>query len=218
MATAIAARGATWWKAQGLRGCAGLKFVSISGDVVNPGVYELATGTTIAELIALAGGVPGGASVQAVMPGGASTAFLTADALDTPLDFDHLRRAGSSLGSGAVIVVAEGRDMLELGANVTRFFRNESCGKCVPCRVGTEKAVALLDRWLAGEAAEGTPSCCASSIAPSARPASAASARSPSCRSCRSSTACRRRARPGGHERRGPAGGTARAGRSWDRR
>lgn len=157
MAAAIAARGAAWWRAQGLRGCAGLKFVSISGDVVRPGVYELATGTTIAELVALAGGVPGGAAVQAVMPGGASTAFLGADALGTPLDFDHLRRAGSSLGSGAVIVVAEGRDMLELGANVTRFFRNESCGKCVPCRVGTEKAVALLDRWLAGEAAEGTP-------------------------------------------------------------
>lgn len=157
MATAIAARGATWWKGQGVRGCAGLKFVSVSGDVVRPGVYEVATGTTIAELVALAGGVPGGASIQAVMPGGASTAFLGADALDTPLDFEHLRRAGSSLGSGAVVVVAAGRDMLELGANVTRFFRNESCGKCVPCRVGTEKAVVLLDQWLAGQAAEDTP-------------------------------------------------------------
>lgn len=154
---AIAARGAAWWKGQGVRGCAGLKFISVSGDVVRPGVYEVATGTTIAELIALAGGVPGGASVQAVMPGGASTAFITADALDTPLDFEHLKRAGSSLGSGAVVVVAEGRDMLELGTNVTRFFRNESCGKCVPCRVGTEKAVTLLEQWLAGHAPEDTP-------------------------------------------------------------
>ncbi|MCY1055701.1 NAD(P)H-dependent oxidoreductase subunit E [Nannocystis sp. SCPEA4] len=157
MATAIAARGAAWWKAQGVRGCAGLKFVSVSGDVVRPGVHEVATGTTIAELVALAGGVPDGAAVQAVMPGGASTAFLAADKLETPLDFEHLRRAGSSLGSGAVVVVAEGRDMLELGANVTRFFRNESCGKCVPCRVGTEKAVVLLDEWLAGHAPEDTP-------------------------------------------------------------
>src|SRR5690606_3115341 len=98
-----------------------------------------------------------GAAVQAVMPGGASTAFLGQEALDTPLDFEHLRKAGSSLGSGAVVVVAAGRDMLELGANVTRFFRNESCGKCVPCRVGTEKAVVLLDRWLAGQAEPGTP-------------------------------------------------------------
>lgn len=157
MAAAIAARGATWWKDQGVRGCAGLKFISISGDIVHPGVYELASGTTLAELIALAGGVPGDAAIQAVMPGGASTAFLTPDLLDTPLDFEHLRRAGSSLGSGAVVVVAEGRDMLELGANVTRFFRNESCGKCVPCRVGTEKAVILLERWLAGQPAGDTP-------------------------------------------------------------
>src|SRR5690606_14497598 len=92
---AIAVRGAAWWKDQGVRGCAGLKFISVSGDVVRPGVYELAMGTTIAELIALAGGVPGGAAIQAVMPGGASTAFLPAEALDTPLDFEHLRRAGS---------------------------------------------------------------------------------------------------------------------------
>ena len=73
-------------------------------------------------------------------------------ALDTPLDFDHLRRAGSSLGSGAVVVVAAARDMLALAYNVTRFFRNESCGKCVPCRVGSEKAVTLLEQWLAGQA------------------------------------------------------------------
>lgn len=152
MAAAIARRGPAWWKAQGLRGCAGLKFISVSGDVARPGVYEVATGTTLAELIALAGGVPGGAPVQAIMPGGASTAFVTPAALDTPLDFDHLRRAGSSLGSGAVVVVAEGRDMLSLAHNVTRFFRNESCGKCVPCRVGSEKAVTLVEQWLAGQA------------------------------------------------------------------
>lgn len=157
MTAAIAARGAAWYRSQGVRGCAGLKFISVSGDVVRPGVYEVPMGTTIAELIDLAGGVPGGVPVQAVMPGGASTAFVTADALDTPLDFEHLRRAGSSLGSGAVVVVAAGRDMLELGHNVTRFFRNESCGKCVPCRVGTHKAVELLEQWLAGRAPESTP-------------------------------------------------------------
>jgi NADH:ubiquinone oxidoreductase subunit F (NADH-binding)/NADH:ubiquinone oxidoreductase subunit E len=147
--------GAAWWRAQGVRGCHGLKFVSISGDVARPGVYELATGTTIAELIALAGGCTG--TLAAVLPGGASSAFLPADAADTPLDFEALRRAGSTLGSGAVVVVAEGRDLLGLGLSLTRFFRNESCGKCVPCRVGSQKAAELLEQVLAGRAPAHVP-------------------------------------------------------------
>ncbi len=144
--------GATWWKAQGLRGCHGLKFISISGDVARPGVYEIRSGTTIAELITLAGGMRDGRPLAALLPGGASSAFLPADAIDTPLDFEALKSAGSSLGSGAVIVIAEGHDLLALGLNLTRFFRNESCGKCVPCRVGSQKAVELLERVLAGQA------------------------------------------------------------------
>jgi NADH:ubiquinone oxidoreductase subunit F (NADH-binding) len=169
MVTAILARGllgaaaegatpgAQWWQAQGVRGCHGLKFISISGDVVAPGVYEIATGTTIAELIALAGGVSGGRDIAAILPGGASSAFLPGAAVDTPLDFEALRAAGSTLGSGAVIVVAEGHDLLVLGLNLTRFFRNESCGKCVPCRVGSQKAVELLEQVLAGQASNQVP-------------------------------------------------------------
>ncbi len=152
MATTITARGATWWKGQGIRGCAGLKFIGISGDVERPGCFEVPTGTTIRELIDLAGGMKDGAELAAILPGGASSAFLPGEAADTPLDFERLRAAGSTLGSGAVVAVAEGRDLLELGLSLTRFFRNESCGKCVPCRVGSEKAVTLLEAMHAGRA------------------------------------------------------------------
>src|SRR5262249_15948982 len=91
----------------------------------------------------------------AFAPGGASSDFLPASLVDTPLDFATLAKAGSMLGSGAVIVVAEGTDMLALATNVVRFFRNESCGKCVPCRLGSRKAVELLEA-AEGDKSEGT--------------------------------------------------------------
>src|SRR5262249_8951376 len=84
----------------------------------------------------------------AFAPGGASSNFLPASQVDVPLDFGALAKAGSMLGSGAVVAVAEGTDMLALATNVVRFFRNESCGKCVPCRVGSQKAVDSLERPL----------------------------------------------------------------------
>ena len=154
MAAAIVGRGAAWWKGQGVRGCHGLKFVGVSGDVARPGVFEVPMGTTVGELIDLAGGVADGKPLLAFLPGGASSAFLPAERADTPLDFERLRDAGSALGSGAVVVVAEGRDLLEVGLSLTRFFRNESCGKCVPCRVGSQKAVVLLEEMQAGAAAD----------------------------------------------------------------
>src|SRR6185503_1731748 len=135
-------------KEQGARGAAGLKFVAVSGHVARPGVYEIPMGTTVRELIELAGGATG--EIAAFAPGGASSNLLGPDKLDTPLDFAPMQAAGSMLGSGALVVVARGTDLLALGANVTRFFRNESCGKCVPCRAGSEKAVVLLDEVLAG--------------------------------------------------------------------
>ncbi len=152
-AAVIWRRGAAWWKAQGVRGSAGLKFIAVSGHVARSGVYEIPMGTTVRELIAMAGGVASGSGsgkLLAFAPGGASSAFLPPDKLDTPMDFAAMQAAGSMLGSGALIVVAEGTDLLALATNVVRFFRNESCGKCVPCRVGSEKAVALLDDVLAG--------------------------------------------------------------------
>ncbi|MBQ15634.1 MAG: nitroreductase family protein [Planctomycetaceae bacterium] len=152
LAVPIIHHGSTWWSDQGRPGFDGLKFVSISGDVVEPGVYELPVGTTVAELIERAGGMDGGRSVKAFLPGGASSRFLPADRLDTPLDFDTIAAAGSMLGSGAVVVVAEGRNLFELATGLVRFFRNESCGKCVPCRIGSHRAVGLLESVAAGSA------------------------------------------------------------------
>jgi formate dehydrogenase len=151
----ILMRGAEWWIAQGRNGAKGLKFLSVSGDVAVPGVYCVPLGTTVAELLALCGGMADGKRLYAFAPGGASSNFLPASQRDVPLDFQPLQQAGSMLGSGAVVFVAEGRDLLALGSNVLRFFRNESCGKCVPCRVGTEKASAWMERALAGNAPPG---------------------------------------------------------------
>jgi NADH:ubiquinone oxidoreductase subunit F (NADH-binding)/NADH:ubiquinone oxidoreductase subunit E len=144
----IAARGAAWWKAQGRGDHAGLKFFAVSGHVGRPGVYCVPMGTTARELLDLAGGVAGGQRLGAIQPGGASSNFIGPDQLDVELDFGTLQEAGSMLGSGAIVVMAEGTDLLAAAVNVLRFFRDESCGKCVPCRVGSAKAHAILDGLL----------------------------------------------------------------------
>jgi formate dehydrogenase/NADH-quinone oxidoreductase subunit F len=133
----ILQRGAQWWADQGLGESVGWKFFAVSGHVERPDVYLVPMGTTVRELIRLAGGVTGGARVAAVQPGGASSN-------DLRLDFGSAAAAGTMLGSGAVVVLAEGTDLLAASTNVLRFFRNESCGKCVPCRVGSTKAHELL--------------------------------------------------------------------------
>ncbi|MCL2586058.1 MAG: NAD(P)H-dependent oxidoreductase subunit E [Streptosporangiales bacterium] len=140
----IASKGASWWQAQGKGEHGGLKFFAVSGHVERPGVYCVPTGTTARELLDLAGGVSGGRNVGAIQPGGASSNFLGPGTLDVELDFGTLQAAGSMLGSGALVVIAEGTDLLAAATNVLRFFRDESCGKCVPCRVGSTKAHALL--------------------------------------------------------------------------
>jgi len=145
----IARRGAAWWTAQGAGEHAGLKFFAVSGHVERPGVYCVPMGTTARELLDLAGGVSGGRRPGAIQPGGASSNFLGPDQLDVPLDFGSLREAGSMLGSGALVVLAEGTDLLAAATNVLRFFRDESCGKCVPCRVGSAKAHRILADHLA---------------------------------------------------------------------
>ncbi|MPY98088.1 MAG: nitroreductase family protein [Actinophytocola sp.] len=145
----IATRGAQWWQDQGVGEHDGLKFFAVSGHVERPGVYCVPMGTTIRDLLDLAGGVAGGAALDSVQPGGASSNFLGPEHLDTPLDFGTVADAGSMLGSGAVVVIAEGTDSLAAATNVLRFFRNESCGKCVPCRAGSTKAHDLLTDTLA---------------------------------------------------------------------
>ena len=150
MVPGIALKGGDWWAGHGRNGAKGLKFLAVSGQVKRPGVYEVPLGLTVNELIERAGGMRYGRALKAFAPGGASSGFLPASMADIPLDFRSLAEAGSMLGSGAVVVVGDDTCMLELALNVGRFFRSESCGKCVPCRVGSEKIVALLEGILEG--------------------------------------------------------------------
>jgi len=144
----IARNGAAWWQEQGKGGHSGLKFFAVSGHVARPGVYCVPMGTTARELLDLAGGVDGGRPLGAIQPGGASSNFIGPDQLDVELDFSTVQAAGSMLGSGAIVVMAAGTDLLAAAVNVLRFFRDESCGKCVPCRVGSAKAHVILDDLL----------------------------------------------------------------------
>jgi NADH:ubiquinone oxidoreductase subunit F (NADH-binding)/NADH:ubiquinone oxidoreductase subunit E len=145
-------RGVDWYKSQGVNGSAGLKFIGVSGDVVRPGVYEVPMGTPVSELIfKYGGGIVGGKKLKAFAPSGPSSGYLPASMADVRLDFKSLADAGSMLGSGALVVCAEDRCMLDMALNSTQFFRNESCGKCVPCRVGSQKLVEMLTGWTEGK-------------------------------------------------------------------
>jgi len=148
----ILVRGLEGFKAQGLGGAAGLKFIGISGDVLRPGVYEVPMGTPTSEVIFRhAGGLPEGKRLKAFAPSGPSGGYLPASMVDVRLDFKSMAAAGSMLGSGALVVCAEGTCMLDMALNAVRFFRNESCGKCVPCRVGSQKLVDILTGWTQGK-------------------------------------------------------------------
>ena len=150
MVPLIARRGPEWFHAQGHGDSPGVKFVGISGQVTAPGVYEIAMGTSVRELLERAGGVLGGQRLKAFAPSGPSSGYLPPSLIDTPLDFPHLAAVGSMLGSGAVVICAEGTCMLDMALNAVRFYRNESCGKCVPCRVGTVKLTDILSGIAAG--------------------------------------------------------------------
>jgi len=150
-AAQVLVRGVDAYKAQGLYGTAGLKFVGVSGDVLRPGVYELPMGTPMSDLIYKhAGGLPDGRKLKAFAPSGPSAGYLPASLVDVHLDFKSLADAGSMLGSGAVVVCAEPTCMLDMALSATQFYRNESCGKCVPCRVGSQKMVEILTGWTRG--------------------------------------------------------------------
>ncbi len=131
----------------------GTKLVSVSGDVQRPGNYEIELGTPSREIIYdLAGGPPEGREVKFWFPGGSSAPVLTKDDLDLPYDFDSMAKAGSMLGSGAIIVVDDSHTVLEVAYKVAKFYAHESCGKCVPCREGTNWTVKMLERIESGEA------------------------------------------------------------------
>ena len=146
----ILQRGSEWFASQGRRGCSGPRSFSVSGRVAEPGVKLAPAGITLRELIdEYCGGMAPGHELKAYLPGGASGGILPASKADLPLDFGTLEDEGCFLGSAAIVVLSQQDDMAEVARNLMRFFRDESCGQCTPCRAGTEKAVQLMeaDHW-----------------------------------------------------------------------
>ncbi|MGH2573859.1 MAG: NADH-quinone oxidoreductase subunit NuoF [Actinomycetota bacterium] len=140
-------RGAGWFAGMGTEKSTGPKVFSISGKVNRPGNYEAPMGTSARELIEdRAGGILDGRRIKAWTPGGSSTPYLTADHLDTPMDFDSIAAAGSLLGTGAVIVLDDRDCVVDATLRFTQFYAHESCGKCTPCREGTWWMARVLRR------------------------------------------------------------------------
>jgi formate dehydrogenase beta subunit len=140
----ILERGAEWFASQGKNGAKGVRSYSVSGRVKNPGVVLCAAGSTARELIALCGGMADGHNLKGYLPGGASGGILPAYMIDIPLDFGQLEKHGAFVGSHAVVFLSDHDDMKAVALNLMKFFEDESCGQCTPCRNGTEKAVKLM--------------------------------------------------------------------------
>jgi NADH-quinone oxidoreductase subunit F len=165
------------YAAIGTEGSTGPRLFCLSGNVAKPGVYEVEFGATLGDLIELAGGVPGGRPIRAILLGGAAGVFVGPDALDMPLTFEATRAAGATLGSGVIMVFDETVDLVDTLLRIARFFRDESCGQCVPCRVGSVRQEDAR-RLAAGSCTRArTKSCCARSGKRCATRRSAASAR-----------------------------------------
>ena len=142
----ILKKGAKWFADHGVNGAKGLRSWSVSGRVKKPGVIVAPAGITARELIEMAGGMEDGETFKAYLPGGASGGVLPASLADLPLDFGSLDKYGSFVGSHAIVVFSERDDVADIVINLLRFFKDELCGQCTPCRVGCDKAVALLER------------------------------------------------------------------------
>jgi NADH-quinone oxidoreductase subunit F len=144
--------GVEWWRTMGTEKSPGPKIFSVSGHVRRPGQYEVPLGTTARELIMdLAGGLPDGRSLKAWTPGGSSTPMLTAEHLDTKLDFEGVGEAGSLLGTAAIMVMDDTVCLVRTALRLTQFYAHESCGKCTPCREGTYWMTQILDRLERGQ-------------------------------------------------------------------
>ncbi|HEY4887132.1 MAG TPA: NADH-quinone oxidoreductase subunit NuoF [Candidatus Dormibacteraeota bacterium] len=142
----IVVEGGAAFAATGTQDSTGTRLFCLSGHVREPGLYEVPMGTTLRALIALAGGLRDGRSLQAVLLGGAAGSFVTEQQLDVALSFEGTRAIGATLGSGAVIVLDDTADVKQVLLRIARFFRDESCGQCVPCRVGTVRQEEVLHR------------------------------------------------------------------------
>jgi formate dehydrogenase beta subunit len=145
----ILTKGSAWFASQGKNGAKGMRSYSVSGRVKNPGVVLTAAGSTAEDLIALCGGMADGHTFKGYLPGGASGGILPKAMANIPLDFGQLEKHGAFVGSHAVVILSDQDDMKAVALNLMKFFEDESCGQCTPCRNGTEKAVTLMsqNKW-----------------------------------------------------------------------
>ena len=147
----IVLKGAEWFRSQGPESAPGPKLFSISGAVRRPGVYEADMNVTLRQLIEeYGGGVREGGKLQAVLVGGAAGTFVSPKDLDVPMSFEGLRQVGASPGSGAVMVIDNRVDMWAILRRIARFFAHESCGKCYPCQLGTQRQLEIVERMASG--------------------------------------------------------------------
>ncbi|MDQ2873133.1 MAG: NADH-quinone oxidoreductase subunit NuoF [Candidatus Eremiobacteraeota bacterium] len=144
----ILEKGAQWFASVGTERSKGYKIVSVSGHVQKPGNYEMALGTTVREIIEIAGGLRPGRTLMAVQPGGGSSACIFEEDLDLPYDYESIAKAGSMLGSGAFLVMDDTTDFVGAAFNLVRFFAHESCGQCTPCREGGHWLETVLERFV----------------------------------------------------------------------
>jgi NADH-quinone oxidoreductase subunit F len=151
----IVREGAEWFRTKGTVTSPGSLIFTLTGDVNRPGLYELALGTSLRELIEVYGeGMKEGRSLKAVFPGGPSNAIIPGNQIDVPLDFDSLKAIGSGLGTGAVIVMSEDVCMVRSAIEYARFFSRESCGQCPPCKLGTVHLSEILEKIESGQGTE----------------------------------------------------------------
>ena len=150
----IVEKGAQWYSQIGASEYPGTKVFSISGDVKNPGCHEVATDSSLNDVIELAGGVTEAHTTKAVQLGGSSCGYIKGSELNQSVDFDSLRRNGKSLGSGAVLVLNETHNMVDQVQQILHFLRHESCGKCTPCREGLYQASLLMDKFAQSQATQ----------------------------------------------------------------
>jgi len=144
----ILKNGAEWFESVGSERSKGYKVVSVSGHVQKPGNYEVPMGTPVRELIEIAGGARPGRKIVAVQPGGGSSACIFEEQLDLPYDYESMQKAGSMLGSGAMVVMDDTTDFVKAAFNLVRFFAHESCGQCTPCREGGHWLETVLHRFV----------------------------------------------------------------------
>ena len=148
----IIKNGPEWFAELGVPNNGGVKCFSVSGHVAKPGNFEISLGTPFSELLEMAGGVWNGHQLKAVIPGGSSVPVIPGDVmLETNMDYDSINAVGSFLGSGAVVVMDETTDMVQVLRRISRFYFSESCGQCTPCREGTGWLYRMLTRMVNGE-------------------------------------------------------------------